>query len=340
MIKSERRFGVEVEFICDTSTMYRRIQARIPVVQDGSLRPYNWGGEWVSEPLSGRQGEIAVQEACAVLKKYRADVSNPKTALHIHLDGYRGDGQLVESNKRDKDAGLVVAVSRAAAKMVTPGEISFLLNNGRQGMIGVPNVQTIDNTVYLSMGKLTRHPMMNYTFYTYKKTDRTKWLRNVLYFYTKYSDVMQAMVSQSRRVNNMYCVPLSDSFTLEEIEEIKTTNDVINVWYKGRGIGGHYDDSRYHNVNLHSYFDRHGTVEIRSHGSTIDPNKILLWVRLHQHICDKLENIELEDIKSDKDPFISFLDFLSDDPLLQNYYKRLIGYFCNITIKGEEVIRK
>lgn len=339
MITSDRKFGIEIEFISPNESSHNRIASQIPVVFDGSLRPHRFGGEWVSPPLSGKSGENDVMFACSVLKKNRADVNNPATSLHIHLDGRKDAGEVVVSSSRDPKADYVVGVSNAASEKIDSGTILSALLRDNLPFGSVPNVQKIDNTVYFSNGNLTRHPKLNYKFYSYKREDRSKWLRNVFYFYTKYTDVLQAMVSNSRRSGNMYCIPLSDSFELEEIEDCKNMEDIINVWYKGMGIGGHYDDSRYHNVNLHAFFNRHGTVEIRSHGATTDPNKILLWVRFHQYIVDKLETLELEDIKSSEDPFVSFLGFLSDDAMLQEYYKRLIGYFGGVIIKDGKVIR-
>lgn len=337
MIKSKRKFGVEVEFVVDNMKTLHKIADHIDVVHDGSLRPHI-GGEWVSRPLTGKKGEAVVKNVCALLKKNFADVHNPQTSFHVHLDGLKNEGELEESEKRF-EGGRQLGISNAVLKSLSRGQLLALVNGTGRVPDGV-RLTHADEVAYLSKGLIYRHPRTNYKYFRYKKMDRTKWLRNVFYFYTMYTEVMLAMVSNSRRKGNMYCIPLADSFELKDIENCKSIDDIANVWYKGGGPSGHYDDSRYHNVNLHAYFDRHGTVEIRSHGSTLDPLKILMWVRLHQHIVDRLESVELEDIKTDKDVFLGFLDFISDDPMLVEYYKRLIGYFGGVTIKNGEVIRK
>jgi hypothetical protein len=76
-------------------------------------------------------------------------------------------------------------------------------------------------------------------------------------------------------------------------------------------------------------------VEIRSHGGTIDANKILLWVKLHQHILDKLEDLEISQFKTSstsiEEQLRNFVDFL-DDPMLRQYVLRLADYYSNIKI--------
>lgn len=155
-----------------------------------------------------------------------------------------------------------------------------------------------------------------------------------MYFYVQYSQVMEDIVSNSRKYGNMYCIPIGDSYELEDIEACQTEEDLKSVWYKGREPSGHYDDSRYHNVNFHCYWDRHGTVEMRSHGGTVEANKILLWLKLHQKIADKLEDMELEDIRLEQKSKLhkSFIEFV-EEPILQSYVKRLLGYYSGITIK-------
>jgi hypothetical protein len=267
---------------------------------------------------------------CEILKKGGASGDNPKTSIHVHLDG-GSTGTLRSSKTKPKTEARVFAVSNKLKVQVNTLHMVRALKSNQRPVLGT-NIFTVDNIYYYSLAELTREPRMNYTYYWLEGADRYHWLRNVFYFYTKFSDVMESIVSNSRRTGNSYCLPLGLSYDLEAIESCKTMEDIENVWYKGRGRGGHYDDSRYHNVNLHSYWDRHGTVEIRSHGGTTDPGKILLWVRLHQLIVDKLEDMTLEQVKELGNEPKDFVNFL-DDKLLQDYVKRLLGYYSGIKIK-------
>lgn len=337
MITSNRRFGIEIEFVAPSSSAMDKIRNRINVVDDGSLRPLANAGEYVSDVLKGEDGEGTVEYACEVLKKYGAHASDPKTSVHIHLDGQKKNS-ILRSTKSRKEIPPDVQVwglSNKLKKTLSEAHFKAAASEGRLSYLspmGQYATREIDNILYYSSVPLTKPPMFNYTYYWIEREDRFKWLRNVFYFYTQFSEVMEAIVSNSRKCGNMYCIPLGKSYDLEEIEKCNSIDDIYNVWYKGREPGNHYDDSRYHNVNLHSYFERNGTVEIRSHGGTIDPLKILLWVKLHQKIVDKLEDMELEDIKFTSNLYKKFVDFV-EEPVLQGYVKRLLGYYSNITVK-------
>lgn len=343
MIKSKRSFGVEIEFVTNSSVNYRRLMNSLPIIEDGSLRPIRNAGEVVSPILNGSSGEEWVHTACETLKKYGADCSHPATSVHIHLDGKSKENLLRSSRTLPKlqvDSGtLVFAVSNKLRNEIPKTELVNSLRNGlhlnSSGVLSVffynRTFNGVGNLVYYSMAPLVTKPRMNYTYYWLEADTRFNWLKNVFYFYTAFSEFTEQLVSNSRRSGNMYCIPLHESYTLDEIESAKDMNDLKHVWYKGGGSGGHYNDSRYHSVNLHCYWDRHGTVEIRSHGGTTDALKILLWLKLHQTIVDKLEDMEFSELKKlcqTDDMTATFLDFI-EEPMLQEYVKRLIGFFNN-----------
>jgi len=333
MITSDRKFGVEIEFLAPTLNALNKIRQSIHVVSDGSLRPLRNAGEWVSQPMIGKKGEETVRQACAVLNKYKASGDNPKTSVHVHLDGRVSEGVL-KSARKQSDSKAQIAISNTLKKTLGVENIMHILRNKIHRLTINPtwNESTFDDVLFLSKANLTRKPKLNYTYYWLDKDDRFKWLRNVLYFYVKYSDVMEGLVSSSRKFGNMYCVPLGSSYSLEDIENATTMDDLKKVWYKGGSMSGHYNDSRYHDVNLHSFWDRHGTVEIRSHGGTTDPDKILLWLKLHQKIVDKLEDIEIEELKLINDTPLGFVRFI-EEPMLQDYVKRLLGFYSGVNVK-------
>lgn len=335
MLKSKRKFGVEVEFVVPTADSLTRIARRIHVVHDGSLRPIPFAGEYVSQPMAGASAEAEITRVCEFMKKNGASCENPKTSMHIHLDGRNTGGTLRSSRTKPKDVDdvRVFGFSNKLKTELGRDSILAMLNGSFSNNSGIVYQHTrLDGVHYYSKVELARAPRLNYTYYWLEKPDRFKWLRNSLYFYTLFSDVMENIVSNSRRFGNMYCIPLGASYELSDIADVKNMEQLQLLWYKGRSSSGHYDNSRYHNVNLHSFWDRHGTLEIRSHGGTIDPHKILLWVRLHQTIVDKLEDIEIDDLKLMKGTPKEFVEFLEDD-MLEEYVKRLLGYFSNIKIK-------
>lgn len=52
------------------------------------------------------------------------------------------------------------------------------------------------------------------------------------------------------------------------------------IYYDGRGRCQHYHNSRYHFLNLHSFFNGHGTVELRGFNSTLHAGVIRSYIVL------------------------------------------------------------
>lgn len=337
MITSERNFGVEIEFFCKTLAGLRKINSSIPIIEDGSIRHIEYAREYVSEILNGSSGERTIQNVCEVLKKNGASGDEPSMSVHIHLDGKNKGGELRSSKVRPDDTkSRIIAISNRLKSETSMTTIRSMVKGEWYfgGSAGSPKTKRFndDNVIYISSTLLLRKPKLNYTYYWIEKPDRYKWLKNMMYFYTMFSPVIEDMVSNSRRYGNMYCIPLHKSYDLDKIEATKNMEELKNLWYKGRSSNGHYDDSRYHNINFHCFWDRHGTVEVRSHGGTVESNKILLWLKLHQKIADKLETMELNDIKFTGNLHEEFVKFI-EEPLLQEYVKRLLGYYSGIKIK-------
>lgn len=77
-----------------------------------------------------------------------------------------------------------------------------------------------------------------------------------------------------------YCQKTDKSFIERLQHEKPQTIDVIRrLWYNGRGSSSfHYDSSRYHCLNLHSYFSK-GTVEFRCYNSTLHAGKVKSYIQ-------------------------------------------------------------
>lgn len=334
MITSDRNFGIEIEFFCENHKNLRSLGKIHPLIDDGSIRHVSYAAEYVSGVLSGASGEQAILKVCEDIKKHGGRADNQAMSVHVHLDGRRADNKVFISEDMPKEYRYIARVSNRLARAMPESAITErMLASGELGHIGGVQTTHFDDVVHYSLAKLEFKPTKNFMYFYTPKDTRFKWLRNMLYFYTLYSSVMEDMVSNSRRVGNTYCIPLGLSYDLDEIESTETMDGLKSLWYKGRSPHGHYDDSRYHNVNFHAFWDRHGTVEVRSHGGTVDPYKIILWTKLHQKIADKLEELELKDIKP-KTPNLhkEFVKFV-EEPILQAYVKRLVGYYSGVKIK-------
>ena len=111
-------------------------------------------------------------------------------------------------------------------------------------------------------------------------------IRYLWAIYIAYEDVFESFVPHSRR-NNQYCGSFRSHFSIEKVLKARDKATLERMWYdvvnnsqaNARKLRKH-DNSRYHFLNLHSYFSQ-GHYEIRSHSGTVNAKKVLEWVRLH-----------------------------------------------------------
>ncbi len=90
-----------------------------------------------------------------------------------------------------------------------------------------------------------------------------------------------------------YCQKADTRF-LEELnhKRPRTMEEVEQLWYNGKGGRYyHYDDSRYHALNLHSVFSK-GTIEFRMFNSTLHAGEVKSYIQLclaisHQAIIQR-----------------------------------------------------
>lgn len=80
-----------------------------------------------------------------------------------------------------------------------------------------------------------------------------------------------------------YCKAL-DERLVERMKKKKPTTfkEIEDIWYEGyyQSRGRHYHDSRYHFLNLHSFFNGVGTVELRGFNGTLHAGKIRTYILL------------------------------------------------------------
>ncbi|MEH2935371.1 amidoligase family protein [Acutalibacter sp. JLR.KK004] len=90
-----------------------------------------------------------------------------------------------------------------------------------------------------------------------------------------------------------YCAKADTRF-LDELNSKRPSSmsDFEHIWYNGRsGRNYHYDESRYHGLNLHSVFSK-GTIEFRLFNSTLHAGEIKSYIQLcmaisHQALVQK-----------------------------------------------------
>jgi len=78
-----------------------------------------------------------------------------------------------------------------------------------------------------------------------------------------------------------YCKKM-DAFLVKRMNEVKpkTFSQIENIWYENYGgsRNGHYHQSRYHFLNLHSFFHGNHTVELRGFNGTLHAGKIRAYI--------------------------------------------------------------
>ncbi|WP_283608450.1 amidoligase family protein [Faecalispora anaeroviscerum] len=106
-------------------------------------------------------------------------------------------------------------------------------------------------------------------------------LRNITNIMASKEDLIYKALQVSVSREHSYCKKVDERF-LEELNRKKPKNlaDVSRIWYNGEDRSyHHYDDSRYHCLNLHSVFSK-GTIEFRLFNSTTHAGKIKAYIQL------------------------------------------------------------
>jgi len=107
-----------------------------------------------------------------------------------------------------------------------------------------------------------------------------KTLRNIVNIMASKEDLLYKAL-QIHVSREHYCKKANEKF-LDDINRIRPQSiDRLNeLWYGGRDrSSAHYDDSRYHGLNLHSLFSK-GTIEFRLFNSTLHAGKAKAYLQL------------------------------------------------------------
>ncbi len=101
----------------------------------------------------------------------------------------------------------------------------------------------------------------------------------------KHQDLFTKAVKTQQRRLEWYCRKLKQSL-LEKFKEEKpdTFNKLLRIWYEGADPDGyaqklHYNDTRYHVLNLHA-FNTKNTVEYRLYESSLHAGKIKAYIQM------------------------------------------------------------
>lgn len=117
-------------------------------------------------------------------------------------------------------------------------------------------------------------------------------LRRLLSLMHLWEDAIYFLLPSERRTNET-CKPMEIDLAELAIpcdELCETDCKIKNIWYseenRFEGSGTKYCKTRYHGLNLHSYWT-HGTIEFRYLPSTLSVEKIMGWVGFTQALVER-----------------------------------------------------
>lgn len=135
-----------------------------------------------------------------------------------------------------------------------------------------------------------------------------------------------------------YCKKM-DAYLVERLnkEKPKTFGQIEAVWYEKypRNRTGHYNESRYHFLNLHSLFNGNHTVELRGFNGTLHAGKIRAYIVLalalnHQALtqkCASCRKVQEENEKFAMRVWLNRIGFIGDEfkSCREHLYQHLDG---------------
>ena len=106
-------------------------------------------------------------------------------------------------------------------------------------------------------------------------------LRNITNIMAAKEDLIYKALQVSVERKRRFCKPVEERFLRElNNKKPKSLEEVSSIWYNGKSRQNqHYDDTRYHCLNLHSVFQK-GTVEFRLFNGTTHAGKIKAYIQL------------------------------------------------------------
>jgi len=111
-----------------------------------------------------------------------------------------------------------------------------------------------------------------------------KTLRNLVNIVNAKEDLLTLALQISPERRDRWCQPVDPVFLRRlNTQRPRNSEDFARCWYNCRDwerrAAHHYDDSRYHLLNLHSVFQK-GTIEFRAFNSTLHAGEVKAYIQL------------------------------------------------------------
>jgi len=112
----------------------------------------------------------------------------------------------------------------------------------------------------------------------------------------------------------------------------KTMATIESIWYEGysESRSTHYHNSRYHFLNLHSFFNGNGTIELRGFNSELHAGKIRSYIVLalalnHQALTQKCASSKKPQVENEKFAMRTYLNRIG---LIGDEFKNCREHLC------------
>ncbi len=294
VITSMRRFGVELETVYNNRLAPNSFLTTYPswgLAYDGSIRRNKdalEGRELVSPILQGKAGEEVIESVTENARKFGFFV-NTSCGFHLHLEALDFKRDPKEDREvEDSDIPThVVEYSWQHLDEPRPWRTRHINDIPTRRGVRMPyETNLIPNPEYTLIKENTGASFFR--------------LRELWYVYVLFDDVFRAMQPPSRR-HNTFCRATSSIYSLEAIAEAQNFNELELVWYRIDRRLRHErrlaearsrknntkDETRYSGFNLAPILSKRGkTIEIRHHSPTLNAEKVLRWIDLHQSIFE------------------------------------------------------
>ena len=143
-----------------------------------------------------------------------------------------------------------------------------------------------------------------------------KSIRNIINIVASKNDLLyQALQIEPTRQH--FCKKLDEQL-IEQMNRHKPNamNRIEDIWYRCLGNGNrrtdHYNDSRYHFLNLHSFFNGNGTLEFRGYNATLHTGKVKTAIQLSLAMCHqaKIQRSASRTVTQTDNPKYTFRTYL------------------------------
>lgn len=162
-------------------------------------------------------------------------------------------------------------------------------------------------------------------------------IRNFVNIIASHNDLFyKALQIKPERMR--YCKKM-DSWLVQRMNQSQPTTfaDIESIWYEGyrENRNQHYHNSRYHFLNLHSFFHGHRTVELRGFNGTLHAGKIRAYIVLalalnHQALTQKsarYKKVQEENERFAMRTYLNRIGFIGDEfkNCREHLYQHLSG---------------